>query len=141
MEIALAAERVAAYPTDELVTQLRESADSTRRMFLSGPMDPLMDVVIHAQDISRPLGKPYRSPAEVVSACLAYVARNKLMGGPKRLAGVTVVSADTGWRSGEGPELQGRDEELLLVAAGRAAGLPTLTGAGLDVVAARLASR
>ena len=141
MEIVLAAERVASYPSDELVAQLRESADSTRRMFLSAPMDPLMDVVIHAQDISRPLGKPYRSPAEVVSACLAYVARNKLMGGPKRLAGVTVVSTDTGWRSGEGPELRGRDDELLLVAAGRAAGLPTLTGAGLDVVAARLAAR
>ncbi len=139
MELALAADRVAAYSTDELVAQLRLSADSTRRLFLSGPMDPLMDVVIHAQDIARPLGKPYVSPGDVVSACLTYVARNKLMGGPKRLAGVTVVSTDTGWRSGAGPELTGADEDLLLVAAGRAAGLSGLVGPGRDVVAARLA--
>ena len=84
MEIDLAAERAAATATAELVDQLRESAESTRRFPGSKPMDPLMDLVIHAQDIARPLGTPYRSPAAVVAASLAYVAANKLMGGPKR---------------------------------------------------------
>ena len=56
MAVALAAGRAAAYSTAELVGQLRESAGSTRRMPGSTPMDPLMDLVIHRQDIARPLG-------------------------------------------------------------------------------------
>ena len=138
MEVDLAAARVAAYADMELVAQLRESADSTKRMPLSGPMDPLMDIVIHAQDIARPLGTDYVSPPEVVAACLAYVAGNKLMGGPKRVAGVRLVSSDTGWSLGDGPEVRGPDIDLLLTAAGRPAGLKALGGPGTRVIAARL---
>ncbi|GAA3220832.1 maleylpyruvate isomerase family mycothiol-dependent enzyme [Pseudonocardia petroleophila] len=96
MEIALAAARAAAHTTAELVGQLRESADSTRRFPGSAPLDPLMDLVIHAQDVARPLGTAYVSPPEVVAAALAHVAVNRFMGAPRRLAGVRLVSADTG---------------------------------------------
>src|SRR3712207_6184761 len=57
MEVDLAAERSAAYRPEELVTQLRESAGSTRRFPGSTPRDPLMDLVVHGQDIARPLGR------------------------------------------------------------------------------------
>lgn len=137
MEINLAAERAAAYSTAELVAQLRESAASTRRTPGSSPMDPLMDLVIHAQDIARPLGRRYVSPPDVVAACLAYVATNTFMGGPRRLAGVRLVSADSGWSLGEGAELRGPDIDLLLVTAGRRAGLATLDGPGAAIVAGR----
>lgn len=136
--VDLAAERAAAYTTAELVAQLRESADSTRRIPGSGPMDPLMDLVIHAQDVARPLDRPYASPPEVVAACLAYVAVNRFMGAPQRLAGVQLISADTAWTLGDGPELRGPDIDLLLVAAGRPAGLAALDGPGVAVVAERL---
>ena len=138
MEVRLAAERAARYSTAELVAQLRESAGSTRRTPGSSPMDPLMDLVIHGQDIARPLDDVYVSPPEVVAACLAYVAANKFMGGPRRLSGVRLVSTDTGWTLGEGDELRGPDVELLLVAAGRRAGLDALDGPGTTVVAGRL---
>jgi uncharacterized protein (TIGR03083 family) len=138
MEIDLAAQRAAAYGTAELVAQLRESAGSSRRMPGSGPMDPLMDLVIHAQDIARPLGRRHVSPPGVVAACLAYVATNRFMGGPRRLAGVRLVSTDTGWTLGDGAELRGPDVDLLLVAAGRRAGLDALDGPGTAVVAERL---
>ncbi|MGY1642266.1 maleylpyruvate isomerase family mycothiol-dependent enzyme [Geodermatophilus sp. SYSU D00703] len=138
MEIQLAAARAAAYGTAELVAQLRESAASSRRMPGSGPMDPLMDLVVHAQDIARPLDRRHVTPPEVVAACLAYVARNRFMGGPRRLAGVRLVSTDTGWTLGEGAELRGPDVDLLLVAAGRPAGLVGLDGPGTAVVAERL---
>lgn len=138
MEIDLTARRAAAYTTAELVAQLRESAASTRRFPGSGPMDPLMDLVIHAQDVARPLGRHYASPPEVVAACLAYVATNRFMGGPRRLSGVRLVSTDTGWTLGEGVELRGPDVDLLLVASGRPAGLDALDGPGTAVVAERL---
>jgi uncharacterized protein (TIGR03083 family) len=138
MEIDLAAARAARYTSSELVAQLRESAGSMRRFPGSGPMDPLMDLVIHAQDIARPLERPYASPPEVVAACLAHVATNAFMGGRRRLAGVRLVSADTGWALGAGPELRGPDVDLLLVASGRPAGLAALDGPGVAVVARRL---
>jgi uncharacterized protein (TIGR03083 family) len=136
--VALAAERAAAHSTAELVAQLRESADSTRRIVGSGPMDPLMDLVIHAQDTARPLRRSYVSPPDVVAACLAYVATNAFMGGPGRLAGVRLVSTDTGWTLGDGADLRGPDVDLLLVAAGRPSGLEALDGPGKPVVAERL---
>lgn len=138
MEVDLAAERATAYTTAELVAQLRESAGSTRRTPGSAPMDPLMDLVIHGQDVARPLGRRYVSPPDVVAACLAYVATNKFMGGPLRLSGVRLVSTDTGWTLGDGAELRGPAVDLLLVAAGRRAGLVALDGPGTAVVAERL---
>jgi uncharacterized protein (TIGR03083 family) len=138
MEVALAADRAARYSTAELVDQLRESARSTRRFPGSGPMDPLMDLVVHGQDVARPLGLAHSSPAEVVTACLAYLAGNRFMGGPRRLAGVRVLSTDTGWSTGDGPEVRGPDTDLLLVVTGRPAGLAALEGPGLVRLAARL---
>ena len=138
MEVGLAAERAVAYTTVDLVAQLRESAGSTRRFPGSTPMDPLMDLVVHGQDIARPLGRRYVSPPEVVAACLAYVATNRFMGGPRRLSGVRLVSTDTGWTLGDGAELRGPDTDLLLVAAGRRAGLAALDGPGVAVVSERL---
>ena len=138
MEIDLAAKRAAAYSADELVAQLRESAGSARRFPGSTPRDPLMDLVVHGQDIARPLGRRHESPPDVVADCLAYVASNRFMGAPRRLAGVRLVSTDTGWTHGDGAELRGPDIDLLLVAAGRRAGLDGLAGPGVAVVGARL---
>ena len=138
MEIDLAVQRAAAYSADELVAQLRESTGSTRRFPGSTPKDPLMDLVVHGQDIARPLGRRSVSPPDVVADCLAYVATNRFMGGPRRLAGVRLVSTDTGWTLGDGAELRGPDIDLLLVAAGRRAGLEALQGPGVAVVGARL---
>ncbi len=138
MEVDLTAEQAAAHTTAELVELLRRSADSTRRVLGSGPMDPLMDLVVHGQDVARPLRRHYVSPPEVVAACLAYVAVNRFMGGPRRLAGVRLVSTDTGWTLGAGAELRGPDVDLLLVAAGRRAGLAALEGPGVAVLGGRL---
>jgi uncharacterized protein (TIGR03083 family) len=138
MAVDLAAQRAEAYPPDELVAQLRQSADSTRRFPGSTPRDPLMDLVVHGQDIARPLGRRHVSPPDVVADCLAYVATNRFLGGPRRLAGVRLISTDTGWTLGEGAELRGPDVDLLLVAAGRRVGLEALEGPGAAVVGARL---
>ncbi len=138
LAIDLAAERAVAHTPAELVAQLRESAASMRRMPGSSPMDPLMDLVVHAQDVARPLGRRHVSPPDVVAASLAYVATNRFMGGPQRLAGVQLVSTKTGWTHGDGAELRGPDIDLLLATAGRRAGLDGLEGPGAEMLAARL---
>jgi len=138
MEVNLAASRASRHSNAELVAQLRKSAGSQRRTPGSTPMDPLMDIVIHSQDVARPLGLTYTSRPEVVAASLAYVASNKFMGGPRRLAGVRAVSTDTGWSLGEGPEVHGHDIDLLLAVAGRPAALDALSGPGVQRLAAQL---
>jgi uncharacterized protein (TIGR03083 family) len=138
MEAQEARRRAAAFTPAALVEQLRESAASSRRFPGSTPMDPLMDLVVHAQDIARPLGRPYRSPSGVVAASLAHVAANRFLGGPRRLAGVELVATDADWSSGEGPQVRGPAEDLLLVASGRPAGLAALDGPGVGLLARRL---
>ncbi|MCD4525415.1 maleylpyruvate isomerase family mycothiol-dependent enzyme [Nocardioides sp. cx-173] len=131
MEVDRAARRAARHSTAELVQMLRESAASTRRTPGSSRMDPLMDLVIHAQDIARPLGLVHTSPPDVVAASLAYVATNRFVGAPKRLRGLRVVSTDTGWSYGHGAAVRGTDLDLLLAVSGRPAGLLALSGPGL----------
>ena len=130
--------RAAAFSPAELVAQLRASAASSRRMSGSGPMDPLMDLLVHGQDIAHPLGRGYPLRKDVAVPVLDYVAANRLLGGPKRLAGLGLVATDVPWSSGRGPEVRGRAEDLLLIAAGRPAGLAHLAGPGVDRLSERI---
>ncbi|MCD4534208.1 maleylpyruvate isomerase family mycothiol-dependent enzyme [Nocardioides sp. cx-169] len=138
MEVDRAARRATRHSTEELVQMLRESAASSRRTPGSSRMDPLMDLVIHAQDIARPLGLVHTSPPEVVAASLAYVATNRFMGAPRRLRGLRIVSTDTGWSYGHGAAVRGADVDLLLAISGRPAGLVALSGPGLARLTAQL---
>jgi uncharacterized protein (TIGR03083 family) len=138
MEVNMAAARAARYSTTELLDQLHRSAESSRRFPGSSALDPLMDLVIHAQDIARPLGLSYSSPARVVTTCLAHVVDNRFMGAPGRVKGLRLVSTDSQWSHGFGSEARGPDQDLLLAISGRPAGLDTLTGSGADILRERL---
>lgn len=130
--------RASAHSPVQLIQQLRETAGSARRMPGSGPMAPLIDVLVHRQDIARPLGRPCSMPVEGATAALDFVADVDFYGGPQRLAGLTLRATDTGHTVGQGPEeVRGTTDDLLLAAAGRPAGLPGLSGPGV----ARLRSR
>jgi uncharacterized protein (TIGR03083 family) len=140
MEVDLARSRAARFTPAELVGQLRESAESSRRFPGSTPMDPLMDLVIHGQDVARPLGRPREVPTEVALPSLVYVAANRFLGGPKRVAGLELVATDAEWSGGGGPAVRGTVVDLLLAASGRPAALPHLSGPGVEVLAGRLAT-
>ncbi|MBM7808224.1 uncharacterized protein (TIGR03083 family) [Geodermatophilus bullaregiensis] len=131
--------RAAASTPAQLTQQLRESAGSARRMPGSGPMAPLIDVLVHGQDIARPLGRRRPMPAEPATAALAFVAGVAFYGGPVRLAGLVLVATDTGHTLGDGPEqVRGTTDDLLLAATGRPAGLAGLSGDGVARLAGRL---
>jgi uncharacterized protein (TIGR03083 family) len=122
-----------------LTTQLRQTAGSTRRAPGAGPVDLLVDVLVHGQDIARPLGRTRPMPVEPTIRAVEYARHSKLYGAPQRFAGTRLVATDCEWSAGEGPhEVHGPAGDLLMVATGRAAGRKTLTGSGLDRVAARL---
>ncbi|MEU0487157.1 maleylpyruvate isomerase family mycothiol-dependent enzyme [Streptosporangium sp. NPDC006013] len=139
MEADLARERAARFGPAELIAQFRETAGSPRRAPGSAPLDPLTDVLVHGQDIARPLGRVREMPAERTVAVLDHVWRSFFYGARKRFRGTRPVATDLDWSAGEGPdEVRGPAADLLLLATGRAAGLAGLSGPGVERIAATL---
>jgi uncharacterized protein (TIGR03083 family) len=139
MEARMARERAARFGPAELVAQLRESADSRRRSPGSGPLDPLVDALVHGQDIARPLGRPRTMPLEPALAGLEYARRSSFYGARKRFRGIRLVATDLEWSAGDGPdEVRGPVADLLMLATGRAAGLAALSGRGAERIAATM---
>ena len=139
MNVDMARTRAARFGPDELVQQLRDHAASTRRTPFSSPLDPLTDVIVHAQDIARPLGRAHPMvPGHVVPA-LTHAATSRWYGGAKRFAEVRLVATDTYWSLGtDGDEVRGTAGALLLAATGRSVAYPELSGAGADTLIRRL---
>ncbi|MGK8489459.1 maleylpyruvate isomerase family mycothiol-dependent enzyme [Nocardia asiatica] len=135
----MARDRARRYPPAELIAQLREGAGWTRRAPGAGPLDPLVDTMIHGQDIARPLGRQRAVPTEQGVVALEHVLRSPFYGSQKRLRGVRVVATDAEWAAGAGPEeIHGPLSDLLLLATGRAAGLAGVTGTGVERLAEAL---
>ncbi|MFB9905593.1 maleylpyruvate isomerase family mycothiol-dependent enzyme [Allokutzneria oryzae] len=135
----LARERAATFDPAELVAQLRATAGSTHRTLGSSPLDPLVDALVHGQDIARPLGRTREMPVEPVIAALDHVRTSRFYGARERFRDARLVATDCAWSAGEGQhEVRGPLGDLLMVATGRAAGLGTLTGSGVERIAAAL---
>ena len=125
-------------PPVELVDQLRESAQSSNGgRSPAAPMDPLMDLVIHAQDIARPLRTPTSRHRRWSPPRSSTSPRTGSWAGHGGWPGSGWSRPTPGGRLGEGAELRGPDIDLLLVAAGRPAGLTALDGPGKAIVADR----
>jgi uncharacterized protein (TIGR03083 family) len=139
MEDGFARDRVARFSRQELIAQLRETAGSARRAPGAAALDPLVDAIVHGQDVTRPLGRARPMPVEQTIAGLEHVRTSRFYGARKRFAGVRLTATDCDWSAGDGPhELRGPVGDLLLVATGRPAGLATLTGSAVNRVAAAL---
>jgi len=101
---------------------------------------PLSHLVIHAQDVYRPLAVPSRTTPDNASIVLDELmtprARRALS--PGLLDGLAFRATDTDWRHGEGPEVSGPAVALVTTIAGRSAAMPDLTGDGLPRLTTRL---
>ncbi|GAA1847171.1 maleylpyruvate isomerase family mycothiol-dependent enzyme [Pseudonocardia ailaonensis] len=123
----------------ELVAQLRETAGSPKRPLGTKPTDPLVDSLVHAQDMLRPLGRTREMAAERVAPALDHVFTSAFYGAATKFAGLRLAATDHEWSHGSGPEVSGPAGELLLIATGRPAGLAALSGEGVDEVRRRVA--
>ncbi|WP_035849158.1 maleylpyruvate isomerase family mycothiol-dependent enzyme [Kitasatospora azatica] len=108
-----------------------------------GPVESwLGETVVHAEDIRRPLGIAHDYPTEALVRCADfYRLSNLLIGGKKRVAGLSLRATDADWSAGEGPEAAGPMLELLLAITGRPAGLAALTGEGVETLTERIPHR
>lgn len=116
----------------ELVQRLRDTADSNRRAPMSHFVDPLIDVLVHGQDIARPLGRdrPMPTAAAAAAAQRAWDMRFPFRA-RKRLAGLRLAATDIDWTVGSGAPVEGPIAALLLLVTGRDAAVEQLTGDGV----------
>lgn len=104
-----------------------------------GPKDSwLGEILVHAEDIRRPLGIAHDYPAPWVTRAIDFYSRsNAIIGGKKRVAGVTLKATDTEWSHGTGPLVEGPAIALLMAASGRKAFLDDLSGLGVETLRSR----
>lgn len=132
------ARRRAELSPEQIAGRLRARTTTTNR-----PPAPVMamlgEVVTHGEDLRRPAGLPGTVAAGAANACLQmYTTANFPVGGKKRIHGLRLVSTDTGWSYGAGPQVSGPAMSLLLAMTGRAAGLDGLSGEGAAALGQRL---
>ncbi|GAA2802220.1 maleylpyruvate isomerase family mycothiol-dependent enzyme [Kitasatospora paracochleata] len=122
----------------DTLNRFAEQLDSTDHP--PGPVDSwLGETVVHGEDIRRPLGIVHAYPVEALTRCADfYRSSNLLIGGKRRVAGLTLRAVDADWSAGSGPEVSGPMLDLLLAVTGRPAGLGGLSGAGLPTLTARM---
>ena len=95
----------------------------------------LMHVLIHGQDICRPLGITRDLP-EAHLVPVANMVKNDvhLFGAKTRIAGLKLTATDMDWSHGSGPEVTGPAEALVMMMAGRLVALDDLSGEGTSVL-------
>ena len=124
-------------PPAELLQQLRDLAESRRKPPITTLDNLLFDTLVHIQDVAVPLGLAARMPLD---AAREGAERVWTMGWPfwarRRLRGVRLAATDVDWTAGEGAEIRGSIQALLLLLTGRTeAALPYLAGPGLERLA------
>jgi uncharacterized protein (TIGR03083 family) len=122
----------------DLIARTRATAD--RRTAPPGPPQvPLSEVVVHSEDVARPLGRTMdRAPEALVTSLDFYRQAQPLIGGRRRAESLHLVADDVGWEHGAGPTVSGSAIDLLLALSGRRAGLDGLTGDGTATLTARM---
>jgi uncharacterized protein (TIGR03083 family) len=134
---ARGATRVASAGPDELVRRLRARTTTTNH-----PPAPVMamlgEIVVHGEDIRRPLGLSHCSPLPaLVAVADTWKKSNLLIGTKRRIVGLRLRATDTEWTHGEGPEVFGPLQSLVLAMTGRKGAHGDLGGEGLEVLAGR----
>lgn len=128
-----------------ILVQLRTNAERGLRPPGTTELMALSDAVTHAVDIRRPLGRsgpmnPEAFPAVADGfAGLRWPLTISVGGGARRVTrGLRLVADDLDWSHGDGPEVRGSAEALLLVLARRPVGPDELSGPGAPELYARL---
>jgi uncharacterized protein (TIGR03083 family) len=98
----------------------------------------LGEVLVHAEDIRRPLGIQHMYP---IDACVQtadfYKGSNLIIGAKSRIEGLRVRATDAAWAHGAGPEVAGPIHALVMAMTGRKAAIGDLSGEGLTLLESR----
>jgi uncharacterized protein (TIGR03083 family) len=131
------AKQVSAAGPVELVRRL-----DARTTTINHPPAPVMamlgEIVVHGEDIRRPLGLKHQPPeGALVALADSWKNANLLIGSKRRIAGVRLTATDVDWSHGDGPEVTGPLLSLILAMTGRKGSHVDLDGDGVAVLASR----
>lgn len=117
---------------ESILADYEKYGGSTHRVPVTTSVEPLVDVLLHHQDIVRPLGIERAMPPEAAAVAADRVRRLAFLLGTRRLLrSVRLVATDVDWTRGEGPTVTGPIQELLMLCSGREPDRSLLTGDGL----------
>ena len=130
--------RHAATPPAQLVGEIRAMVGSRRTAPGVTHLEPLLDVLVHGQDIAVPLGRTRPMPRDAAAAAATRVwttpwPLSTAFSCRRRLRDLELVATDADWSVGAGRRVEGPIAALLLLLTGRTtAALPHLAGPGVD---------
>jgi len=106
----------------------------------------LGEMMIHQQDIRRPLGLNREIPEDrltrILEISLTRSGSMTLVPASRKISqGLHLVATDIDWSSGQGEDVRGTGKALLMAVTGRRGAVDDLAGSGAEVLANRMASR
>lgn len=127
-------------PFNEMLEILRRKADNRFTPPGAGPEAPLTDLLVHGLDIRWPLPLVRSIPAERLQKSLTFLTTRTAIGLlPKgALEGLRIEASDIDWVHGDGLQVRGDAEALLLAMTGRTVALDHLEGAGVATLRQRV---
>lgn len=126
----------------EIIARIRAMIGSRRHNAFVTPLETLTDILVHGQDIARPLGLdlPMRPAASELAATRRWDTRGTWLAAVNRrlpLDDYRLSATDTSWTRGQGPDVAGPICALLLLLTGRDVALEQLAGDGADDLRSR----
>ena len=107
---------------DEIVATLRGFVGSRRRVAFITDLEPLIDILVHIQDICRPLNIDHPMPPDAAAA-----AADRVLSTPRPIRrwrpphGVHMIATDIDWAYGDGAGVRAPMRSHLLTLTGRQA--------------------
>jgi len=111
--------REAGLPTAEIVANLRSIIGSRRLAPTTSPHEPLLDLLVHGQDIALALGRERPVPPAAARDAADRVWTMRFPPRPWPLPKARLVATDIAWTRGAGEEIRGPIASLLLLLTGR----------------------
>jgi uncharacterized protein (TIGR03083 family) len=104
----------------QLAVALRDMRGSRRRPPGTAEVDPLMDVLVHGQDIAVPLSIDLPMPGDAATAAAQRLWVMRFPLNPqRRLRGTELVATDADFRVGAGRVIEAPIRDILMLLAGR----------------------
>ncbi len=104
----------------QIVAALRAMVGSRRKVPGTSDRDPLMDVLVHGQDIAVPLGIARPMPVEAAVEVADHLWRMRFPMKPaERVKGIRLVATDADFAVGQGRELSAPIRDIVMILAGR----------------------
>lgn len=119
---------------DDILRQYDEWSDVCHLPPTTTPFEALTDVLVHSQDLLRPLGRPLDLPPAAAAASTERALTQPRIFGRPRLDDVRLVATDVDWSRGHGPTVEAPMQEILMLVTGRAADVRLVSGDGAALV-------